>query len=184
MIISLILKVAYFCLAAYLANMSPVIIDKIGLFKFLKVPIDSGRELWGRPILGKGKTWRGILTGVIVAIAVAGVQKLLFQYPQIQAISIVDFNEVNFLLFGFLAGLGAMVGDLIKSFIKRRINIASGKSWPIADQLDFILGFILFTYWLVYPSLEIIAVACLLTLVLHPLTNIIGYLLKIKKVWW
>ena len=184
MIISLILKVAYFCLPVYLANMSPVIIDKIGLFKFLKVPVDFGQELWGKPILGKGKTWRGMVSGVIVAMAIVGIQKIIFQYPQIESISIVDFNKVNFLVFGFLAGLGAMVGDLIKSFFKRRIGIASGKCWPVADQLDFILGFILFTYWLVYPSWAIIGLACLLTLILHPLTNIIGYLLKIKKVWW
>jgi CDP-2,3-bis-(O-geranylgeranyl)-sn-glycerol synthase len=184
MILLFVIKAAYLCLPAYLANMAPVIIDKLGWFKPLARPIDFGRQFKNRPLLGKGKTWRGLLSGILVAIIVAAIQKLLFQYETVQSISLVNFDETSFLLYGFLAGSGALIGDMVKSFFKRRINIASGKSWPIADQLDFIAGFFIFTYWLIRPEWIIVITAFLITLILHPLTNIIGYLLKIKKVWW
>jgi len=180
----LLLKAIYFCLPAYIANMAPVLVSKPKLFEFMNIPVDLGKTWKGQPIFGKGKTWRGIIMGIIIAICVAAIQKILYEYGIFQSISVVNFYQTNFLIFGALAGAGALLGDLFKSFIKRRIGIGSGKSWPIADQLDFIAGFILFTYWLVYPEWEIILTAALITLILHPLTNIIGYLLKIKKVWW
>lgn len=183
-ILMLILKAFYFCLPAYLANMSPVIINKIGILKFLNKPIDAGKVWAGKPILGKGKTWRGLVAGVIVAVAVAWLQKILAYYHPLSAINIVDFDQVSFFLFGFLGGLGAMLGDTVKSFFKRRAGIASGKAWPVFDQLDFVAGYFIFVYLLAQPPVEIIVTAFLITLILHPLTNIIGYALKIKKVWW
>jgi CDP-2,3-bis-(O-geranylgeranyl)-sn-glycerol synthase len=183
-ILLILLQAFYFALPAYLANMSPVIIDKLGWLKFLKKPVDGGRLWRGQPILGQGKTWRGLIAGVLTAICAAGLQKYLFQFPAFQNISVVDFSRINFILFGALSGSGALLGDLIKSFFKRRIAIASGKSWPIFDQWDFVLGFILFTYFLVRPDIKIILSVFLITLLLHPLANIVGYLLKIKKVWW
>lgn len=184
MILALIIKTVYFCLPAYLANMTPVLVAKPKIFEFINIPVDLGKTWQGQPIFGKGKTWRGIIMGTIIAVCMSAIQSLLYRYEPIQQISVVNFYEVNFLWFGLLAGLGAMLGDLIKSFFKRRIGIGSGKSWPVADQLDFVIGFILFTYWLVHPTWIVIGAAAILTLVLHPLTNIIGYALKIKKVWW
>ncbi|MBU0649154.1 CDP-2,3-bis-(O-geranylgeranyl)-sn-glycerol synthase [Patescibacteria group bacterium] len=179
-----ILKAFYFALPAYLANMSPVIFDKLGLFKFLKIPIDFGKKLHNKPILGKGKTWRGLILGILVAMAAAEIQKYLFGYAQFEQISVVNFASVNYALFGFLAGAGALLGDMVKSFIKRRVGIASGRPWPVFDQLDFICGFMLFTYFIAKPDIPTIIAVFVITLILHPLTNIIGYALKFKKVWW
>jgi len=184
MVIEIILKSLWFALPAYLANMTPVIVAKPKLFEFLNKPIDFDKTWRQKPILGKGKTWRGLVLGTLVAIAVAAGQSLLYRYETIQDISIINYNETSFILFGLLAGLGALIGDLIKSFFKRRIGIASGRPWPIADQLDFAIGFMLFTYYLIRPELIIVISVMIITLIAHPLTNIIGYLLKIKKVWW
>lgn len=184
MIWLIILKTVYFALPAYIANMAPVLVAKPKLFNWLNYPIDMGKTWGNKPILGKGKTWRGLIIGTLAAMAVAGLQSLLYHYESFRQISVINFNETSFILFGFLAGMGALLGDILKSFIKRRINISSGRPWPIADQLDFIFGFILATWWLVRPSWEIIAALVVLTIILHPLTNIIGYALKIKKVWW
>jgi len=183
-VIILILSAFYFALPAYIANMAPVLIAKPGLCKCLARPIDNDRTWRGKPILGKGKTWRGLIAGVLAAIIIAGIQMLLFRYSFFQSISVVDFNEVNFLIFGALAGLGAMIGDSVKSFFKRRIGIKSGAAWPIADQLDFIIGFLLFTYCLVRPEIIIMIIVIAITPLLHLLTNVIGYKLKLKKVWW
>ncbi|MDD4995603.1 MAG: CDP-2,3-bis-(O-geranylgeranyl)-sn-glycerol synthase [Patescibacteria group bacterium] len=182
--IIILLQAFYLALPAYLANMAPVIIDKLRLFQFLNKPIDANRLWRDEPILGRGKTWRGLICGALTAVAVAGIQALLYNENLFREITIVDFSGYNFLLFGFLAGSGALLGDLIKSFFKRRLGILSGASWPIADQLDFIAGFLLFTGWLVRPEWPVVVALIILTLILHPLTNLIGYLIRFKKVWW
>ncbi|MFA5125242.1 MAG: CDP-2,3-bis-(O-geranylgeranyl)-sn-glycerol synthase [Patescibacteria group bacterium] len=179
----LIIVAFYLLLPAYLANMAPPVFGRLGLLKLLAKPIDGGRKWRGQYIFGTGKTWRGILVAVIFGILGAGLQAWLFNYPYFEGISLVDYPSV-WLIFGFLAGLGAILGDLAKSFFKRRIGVVSGGVWPVFDQLDFVAGFFLFTWCYAALFWQVVVAACLLTLVLHPLTNIIAYLLKLKKVWW
>lgn len=183
MIWQLILKSFYLVLPAYLANMAPVIFTKLKLLNFLGFPIDMGKKIGGIFIFGSGKTWRGIVSAVIFGVLIAGVQALLYNYDFFYNISLIDYPKF-FILFGALAGLGAILGDLAKSFFKRRIGIKSGRSWPVFDQLDFIIGFMLFTYWLVRPEWWVVVTIFVITLILHPLTNLVAYLLGIKKVWW
>ena len=179
----LIVQAFYFILPAYLANMCPVIFAKLGLLKFSAKPIDDNRRLNGQPLFGANKTWRGLISGIIGGIIIAGLQSLLYPLPFFQQLSLFNYPQ-NWLVFGILAGAGAIIGDLIKSFFKRRINIKAGDSWPVFDQLDFILGFFIFTCLIFWPGWTIFITVCLLTLILHPLTNIIGYLIGWKKVWW
>lgn len=181
--IYLILIAFYLTLPAYVANMAPVIFAKLGLLKFLNKPVDGGKK-WGKEfVFGSGKTWRGIVSAAIVGLLIAWLQAYLYQYQIFSDISLIDYPKW-FLLFGPLAGLGAILGDLMKSFFKRRVGIKSGMAWPVFDQLDFIIGFFVFTYWFAWPLPEVVITVMLLTLVLHPLTNITSYLLGIKKVWW
>lgn len=57
-------------LPAYVANMSPVLSAK--LVPGWSAPIDGGRtDAQGRPLLGPGKTWRGLLGGTIAGAATA-----------------------------------------------------------------------------------------------------------------
>ncbi|MEK7653412.1 MAG: CDP-2,3-bis-(O-geranylgeranyl)-sn-glycerol synthase [Patescibacteria group bacterium] len=179
----LVFKSFYLILPAYLANMAPVIFDKLGWFRSLARPVDGGRKIGRDFVFGRSKTWRGFVAGAIFGLVVSFIQYLLTVNDFFASISLVDYQK-DFLIFGVWAGLGAISGDLVKSFFKRRISIKSGRSWPIFDQLDFIAGFFLFTYWLVKPDWEIIIAVCLLTLVLHPLTNVVSYFLGMKKVWW
>jgi len=183
-ILLLIISALYFALPAYVANMAPVIVAKAGFCECAARPIDNNRTWRGKPILGRGKTWRGLVAGVLAAIIIAGIQAGLYEFDWAKLIGVVNFNEVNFVLFGALAGFGAMLGDIVKSFIKRRIGIKSGDAWPIADQLDFVAGFLIFTYFLVKPPLDIIAVIIIATPLLHLLANIIAYKIGLKKVWW
>ena len=41
---------------------------------------------------------------------------------------------------GFMIATGAVSGDIIKSFFKRRVGFKRGAAVPFVDQLDFILG--------------------------------------------
>ena len=142
-----ILTVFYLVLPAYFANMAPVIFGKLGWFKSLAVPIDQGKKIGGDYIFGSGKTWRGIVSAVILGMIIAAIQAWLYHYDIFRNISLLNYPD-KFIIFGASAGLGAILGDLLKSFLKRRVGIKSGKSWPVFDQVDFIFGFFIFTYWL------------------------------------
>lgn len=181
--LELIIKAFYLALPAYLANMSPVIFDKFKIFKFLAKPIDNGKKLGADFIFGSSKTWRGLLSGVIFGLLVTWLQALLYSYDLFRNLSLVDYSH-HFIAFGILSGLGAILGDLVKSFFKRRFGKKSGSSWPVFDQLDFIAGFFIFTYYYIDLDINIVTTTFLMTLILHPLTNLISYWLGFKKVWW
>ena len=179
----MLIKSFYFVLPAYLANMAPVIFDKMKILKFLNKPIDGGQKISAQFIFGSSKTWRGLAAGAILGLLTASLQAWLYNSEFFYNISLVNYSD-NFILFGLLGGLGALLGDLIKSFFKRRLGLPSGASWPVFDQLDFVAGFLFFTYFIVRPPTEIVITVFLITLVLHPLTNLISYFLGFKKVWW
>jgi CDP-2,3-bis-(O-geranylgeranyl)-sn-glycerol synthase len=96
----LILK---FVLLPAIANGTPVLAEKL-LGRFLSYPLDAGKTfIDGRPLFGSSKTIRGIVVAVLATSACAPVLGVAWTI-------------------GFLVGLAAMAGDLISSFIKRRIG--------------------------------------------------------------
>ena len=177
--LNLILQCLYFMLPAYFANMAPVIVKKID---FLKIPIDFNKKIKNKPIFGKNKTFRGLVFGVIFAIIIAYLQFLLYKNNIFVNISIADYS--NWLLIGFLMGFGAIFGDLVESFIKRGINYEPGRSFVPLDQLDFVLGAMIFVYPLVALSLNKIIIILLLSFVLHVIVNHIAYYSGMRKEKW
>ncbi|HDQ05614.1 MAG TPA: CDP-2,3-bis-(O-geranylgeranyl)-sn-glycerol synthase [Candidatus Bathyarchaeota archaeon] len=160
----------WFIFPAYCANAAPVIFGG-------GQPMDFGKRFFdGKPLLGSHKTVRGFLAGLIVGTLVGLAQTLLseqvlFQYSQ--------FEYPIFL--GFALSLGALTGDLIESFIKRRINRAPGSSLPVADQIDFVLGAFLFSIPVSPPSLPAALIILLVTVPIHLLTNLGAALLNMKN---
>ncbi len=179
-----ILQCLYFMLPAYLANMAPVFAHKLGILKFLARPVDGSRLWRGKPILGAHKTWRGFAVGIIVAIVVVWLQYFLYSAPAFQKISLPDYSKLNLWLLGFLLGFGALFGDAVKSFFKRRVNLKPGAPWIPFDQIDFVLGALIFAAPVYFPSWPAIIFILLVTPVLHILTNQIGFLLKVKDTKW
>ncbi|MFW6024908.1 MAG: CDP-2,3-bis-(O-geranylgeranyl)-sn-glycerol synthase [Candidatus Woesearchaeota archaeon] len=178
--IILLLKLLYFSLPIYFANMIPVIIKDI---KLLDTPVDLGKKLYGNYIFGRTKTIRGILFGTLGGIFILIIQKLLYQYPYFSSISIIDYSKISVIILGFSMGFGAIFGDLVESFIKRRLNYPSGKSFFPYDQIDFILGAMFFTYFFL-PNLFYWGLIILVTPILHLGVNIIAYKLKLKNEPW
>lgn len=178
-----IIQAFYWILPAYFANMCPVIFDKLGLLKPLMRPIDGGKLMGGKELFGKNKTWRGLASGIIGATLICGLQAALYDVAWFKELSLFNYREL-WLPFGILIGAGAIIGDLLKSFFKRRFGIASGGVWPVFDQLDFIIGSFAFVYFIFWPGWHIFVAVVIMTLLLHPLTNIIGYAVGFKKVWW
>lgn len=132
-----IVQVLYLFVPAYVANMSPVLVQ--GRFAWLARPLDGGREWRGRRVLGDHKTWRGLVAGTLAGMVVWEIQRVVYRVGLGQGLAVVDYDTWP-VLGGMLMGLGALVGDAVKSFIKRRVGIAPGRSWLGFDQVDFYLG--------------------------------------------
>jgi CDP-2,3-bis-(O-geranylgeranyl)-sn-glycerol synthase len=79
-----------------------------------------------------------------------------------------------------LLTIGALVGDLFGSFIKRRLGFPQGKAAPGLDQLGFLVFAVLFASPLMVPTLEIFITLLLITSLIHPATNYCGYKLGLK----
>jgi len=175
-----ILKCIYLMLPAYFANMAPVLSHKIN---FLNYPVDFNKKFMGKPIFGSHKTWRGLFFGRIAGILVAYVQHLLqYNYPFFASLSF--FYYYNWLAIGFLLGFGALCGDLVKSFFKRRVGIKPGARFIPWDQIDYSIGSLLFVSIAFVPSWQIIVTVIVASFILHVLVNHIAYYLKLSKVKW
>ena len=173
-------KCFYFMLPAYFANMAPVMIK--GSFKELKVPVDFNAKIDNNTIFGRHKTFRGLIFGIIFAIVIAFIQYMLYDIDFFKWISFIDYS--NWLLIGFLLGSGVVVGDLIESFFKRRLNVKPGKPLIPWDQLDFVIGALIFIYPVYGLSFAQTATILILSFVLHVTINHTAYYLKIRKEKW
>lgn len=99
------------------ANGAPVLIKKL-LGEHLIYPVDGGiRCCWdGQPLFGPSKTVRGVLAAVAATAVAASLLGLSFGL-------------------GALFGALAMLGDLIASFIKRRLGLAPSSMAFGLDQI-------------------------------------------------
>lgn len=177
----LILKSLYYALPIFLANMAPVLIKKLPVFN---IPLDGGAMYKGKRVFGKNKTWRGVVFAVIFALITIFIQRLLYvNFDSFKAISLYDYSQSIFTL-GVLLGLGAIIGDAIKSFFKRQLGRKPGTQWPFYDQIDFILGAFLFSGWFYWPGFSVFVALLIFTPALHKLVNVIGFKLGLKEVPW
>ncbi len=81
--------------------------------------------------------------------------------------------------------LGANFGDLLGSFIKRRISFKPGRSFPVMDQYGFFIFALLFAFWLGHmPGAYGLLFLIVLTGAMHVLTNMGANRLKLKDVPW
>jgi len=160
--------------------MAPVIVKKI--FNNLAFPLDFNKKINNRPVFGKHKTFRGLVFGVIFAIIITFIQFVFYDNNILVDIAIIDYS--NWLLIGLLMGSGAIFGDLIESFVKRRINYKSGKPFVPFDQLDFVVGGLIFISPLVVLSLNKVIVILILSFILHIIVNHVAYYTGIRKEKW
>ncbi len=178
----ILLQAIYFFLPAYFANMAPVFAAK--LMPSFSYPLDCYATRKGHRILGDHKTWRGLCAGIIIAVVVVIVQRMVLDTSFGFTLSIVPYHTISPLLLGVLFGAGTLAGDAVKSFFKRRRGITSGQPWPVWDQLDFVIGALIFVALVYQPSFTIIIILLVISPLLHKATNIIGYWLGLKKVPW
>ncbi len=166
----------WFFVPAGVANVVPIFASHIPMIKKLSYPVDNYQTIGGKRILGDHKTIRGFITGIFFGIFAA-----LLQSSIPLPIENNIFKEYNPLLLGFLLSFGALSGDAIKSFFKRRMGIRSGKSWLIADQLDYIFGAILFTLPIIQLTWHIYLIVIIEWFCIHLASTYIGYKTKLKN---
>ncbi|MEW6592095.1 MAG: CDP-2,3-bis-(O-geranylgeranyl)-sn-glycerol synthase [Candidatus Hadarchaeota archaeon] len=151
----------WFILPAYVANGAPVVLGG-------GRPIDGGRKFRdGRPIFGPGKTVRGFIAG-LVAGSVFG------------ALQAAASGNIFLAAVGFLLSLGALVGDLFGSFLKRRLNVPRGGAAPLLDQMGFVVFAMIFASPLSFPGWGVVAVLLIMTPLIHLGTNYCAYKLGLK----
>ncbi len=165
-----------FLAPAFVANALPLVVK--GFVK-KRHPVDFGRVFVdGRRVFGDSKSWEGFAAGVLAGIAVGAALSPLY-----------GCALAELAIAGFVQGLGAMLGDLANSFVKRRLGMKPGSPLPVSDQASFVVASLALVKLLGVDGLagvelgttEVLALIGI-ALVLHPLTNYIAYLLGIKEV--
>jgi len=175
-----ILKTIWLLLPAYTPNNFAVVFGG-------GTPLDFGKHfIDGKRILGDGKTIRGFIAGVLGGIFIGHVQLLIERSVGFELYSRLPYDQFVGLV--FLLAFGAMVGDSLGSFIKRRFGVERGKCFPILDQLTFLLVAYAFanlsSAFKVLFTTKIIVIGIVITPLLHLAVNVIAYILKLKEVPW
>ena len=172
----------WFLLPAGLANMAPVFAAHLPVLKHLEAPMDGGRKFRGKPVLGPNKTWRGLISGMVIATLILYLQQLAAaNYQWAQAFTVeVDYSLLPTLILGPLFGLGALGGDAIESFFKRQAGRRSGDSWLPYDQIDYVLGGILVSLPFVQLEIMLYLLMILLYCGLHIAVSYVGWLVGLK----
>jgi CDP-2,3-bis-(O-geranylgeranyl)-sn-glycerol synthase len=178
-----ILSLIWIFMPVWLANTGPVIANNIPMLERYNKPLDFQKTWRGKRLLGDNKTIRGLAAGMVVGMVTAALQMFaVFINPNLEnySYSVVDYTSWITLIIGLVMGFGALAGDSIKSFFKRRFNIPPGKSWVPFDQLDFVIGgTAVSTLFFVLPT-QLYILMLLIALVAHPAVNIISWLLRLQ----
>lgn len=143
------------------ANGAPILASRL-LRERWDAPLDGGRT-WrdGRPILGSSKTFRGILAA---AVCTAGIAPLL------------GFSAWT----GLAVAAGAMTGDLLSSFAKRRLGLPAHARASGIDQVPEALLPLLLLRPALGLSVTDILVALLAFIILAVLLSRLLYRLNIR----
>ncbi len=158
-------------------------------------PMDFGR-VWardGRRVLGPSKTWSGFLFAAFVAMPFGLLEAwlILLAPPNLKLVPEFASSVVAAIPVVAILTFGAMIGDALGSFIKRRLGRESGTRTLLLDQLPFVLVPIALGFAF-YPSLfgevflhwEAVLWLLVYTFGLHAAFNWVGFKAGLKKVPW
>jgi CDP-2,3-bis-(O-geranylgeranyl)-sn-glycerol synthase len=162
-----VIQLLYVMAPAYAANMAP--------------PFVRYWRGWNRPIsrrwLGAHKTVLGFTLGVLAAVTTTFIQSRIAWEGALVA-------SGHWAALGLRFGVGAMTGDIAKSFAKRRAGVAPGDRFVPWDQLDFVLGALALVWGAAALSRADVVTIVLLSVAGHVLVNHLGYWLGIRDVKW
>ena len=152
-----ILVTVYLLLPAGIANSAPPIATRL---------LGAGTPIDER-LFGAHKTWQGLIVGMVAGVTTFTVQR--------------TFDGIYLpLLFAIAISAGALIGDVVKSFVKRRFKIAPGRPWFPFDQCDYVIGALIAAAPFIHLSLPIIAGTIAVYVALHLVVSAAGYLMGVK----
>ncbi len=162
-----------FLLPPYIANSSPVILGG-------STPLDGGRYFFDKKrLLGSSKTLEGFVGGVAAGTLTAVILAFIAPLPFFDSV----WSQVAA---GFMLSLGTLVGDALGSFIKRRFSRKEGSPFFL-DTFFFIVVALVFAFPFTSSSLYTptnLLFIISLSIILHPLTNVLAYFFGFKSVPW
>jgi hypothetical protein len=182
-----------------LTGIAHMVVVKANLLAPLARPIDAGRTLWGQPVFGANKTWRGVVFMVLCAAALGALQgALLAGWARERGLEAFQLavndgswlgGVLGYALLNAVFGFGYALGELPNSFVKRRLAFAPGATetgllglfFLVVDQIDsVVVGLLLAAWWCGVPlKLVWVGTACLGGL--HLAINLALYAGRIKK---
>lgn len=145
-----------------IANGTPVLLRKL-LDARLAAPVDGGLSLGdGRRLLGPSKTWRGLLAGTAAAEGVGWLLGL-------------DPGQ------GAATGSLSLSGDLLSSFVKRRMGIpASGRATGLDQIPEALIPTLCLAGWFRLDAIAAVTVV-LVFLVLEIVLSLVGFRLGLRR---
>lgn len=151
--------------------------------------MDFGKSLKdGNRIFGDGKTISGYIGGIFIGTVVGMIIYFVLNYYSLFPYSLGD---ISLILIPFALSWGSLTGDLIGSFIKRRLNMKSGQKGNLLDMWPFVIFAFLFSFAIttkffiaLYGNFIDIVLILVLTPLLHRGVNILAYRMKWKDVPW
>ncbi|MCB9806966.1 CDP-archaeol synthase [Candidatus Peribacteria bacterium] len=167
---------------AFIANAVPVVAKNIPYIRRFSQPIHVY-------LFGKNKTVRGLLTGVLAGMCLGALLYLFRGFIVRVLPTYSDFYNIYLswteaLFFGGWIGLGALTGDMIKSFFKRRMGIKPGAMFQPWDGIDYMLGAIIFMLpWYNGGPVEYIFLL-IIGPILSLLMNTCAYQIGWKECWY
>ncbi|OIO44367.1 MAG: hypothetical protein AUJ41_03165 [Candidatus Pacebacteria bacterium CG1_02_43_31] len=171
----------YFYSPVALANIGANLGKFVPFFKNIKKPIDFGKKINGIRIVGDHKNFGGFIFGVLFG-TFWSVIKTVYSDPFMIKYLLLDESNLKLIFLYFIMSIAALCGDLIKSVLKRMLNRPAHSAWIPFDEIDHSLASMLLAK-LFFPIPWIIIISTIfLGAILHLVSNVLGYLLKIKSV--
>lgn len=156
-----------------------------GWLRKIDRPIDFGATLWGQPLLGPSKSFRGAIIHLVVATAVTVLLHLASGFawvaPQYQS---------DPLPLGVGNTVAYLVGEMLNSFVKRRLGISprgkAASAWArrvqaLIDNVDgtIMSGVFLVVFYRVSP--ELLVTGFVVAVVVHAATDSLMRRLRLKR---
>lgn len=174
-----LLQILYLFLPAGLANMAAPFGAMI--LPQLSFPADFGKTFRGKRIFGDHKTIRGFVLGALAGVLCLYLQKYLYLSSSFfKSMSLIDYSTIP-PIFGLSLGLGSLIGDAIKSFFKRQAGINPGLPWFPWDQIDWIIGALIFAVPFMSVTPLIVISFLMVGLLTHLLVKLLGFFLRLNS---
>lgn len=176
-----LLSAVYFYLPGAVANIGANLARFVPFLKNISVPVDGGYVWKGRRLIGEHKSWGGFLGGVLFGL-VFGLGKIFIFDKYWPGTLFLSLSTGWGVLLIVLMSVGAVSGDIVKSVLKRVVGVSPHRPWIPFDEIDHTTMAMILVRLVFGVEWKLVFVVIGVYFVLHLVSNIVGYALKLKKV--